>query len=188
MKDPQFIQELITRCHKAREEAAVLCEGLSLQQLNWKPDPDSWSIGQCLEHLVVSNCLYFPVFKKITDGTHEMNWWENWSPLSSLFGNMLVSQVGEKVKKKLNAPNVFLPPEQMVDAGIRERFHKHLDSLVEYMAISQRVDIDKTHITSPVSRVVTYSLRKAFLILVQHLHRHIRQAKALKTLKGFPEE
>lgn len=116
-----------------------------------------------------------------------MNWWESWSPLSGLFGNMLISQVSEKARKKLNAPSVFLPPENRVDAGICERFHKHLDTLVEYMAHCQRVDIDKTHITSPVSRVVTYSLRKALLILVQHLHRHIGQAEALKSLKEFPE-
>lgn len=115
-----------------------------------------------------------------------MGFWENWNPLSGLFGRMLVSQVSERPRKKLPAPRIFLPPEKTVDPGIFERFHKHLDTLVEYMAICQRVDIDKTHIPSPVSRFVTYSLRDMFQVLVQHLHRHIHQAMALKGLKEFP--
>lgn len=160
--------------------------GVSPEQLNWKPAAEKWSIGQCLEHLVISDCAYFPVLKEITEGTHEMNFWENWNPLSGLFGKMLVSQVEEKTRKKLNTPKIFMPPELPVDGGIFERFYKHLDTLVEYLAICQRVDIDKIHISSPVSRVVTYSLRNAFLLLTQHLHRHIEQAIAITKMKAYP--
>ena len=37
--------------------------GLSKKQLNWKPSPDVWSVGQCLDHLVVTNKQEIPAIK-----------------------------------------------------------------------------------------------------------------------------
>jgi hypothetical protein len=38
------------------------------------------------------------------------------------------------------------------------------------------LDLDRTIITSPVARPVTYSLRHALLIVVRHEERHLNQA------------
>ncbi|MDZ4793336.1 MAG: DinB family protein [Bacteroidota bacterium] len=185
MKDGIFIAEMLRKGNEAREKVKAQFSHLTLTQLNWKPGEESWSIGQCLDHLIVSDCLYFPAFKKVAEGKHEMSFWENWSPLSGLFGTMLVSQIQEQPRKKLNTPKIFTPGGSTIDPGILERFHKHLDSLLDYIATFIRTDIDKTHITSPVSKVVTYSLRKAILILIQHEHRHINQALQVKTANDF---
>ena len=99
---------------------------------------------------------------------------------------MLEHQVQEKTGKKINTPPIFTPSQSTIDLGILERFYKHLDTLLEYIADFIKTDIDKTHITSPVSKVVTYSLRKAITILIQHEHRHINQAIRVKITKGFP--
>ncbi|MGH7471115.1 MAG: DinB family protein [Longimicrobiales bacterium] len=40
-------------------------------QLNWKPAPDSWSVGQCLDHLININREYDPTFDRIQKGEHE---------------------------------------------------------------------------------------------------------------------
>lgn len=186
MKDPAFIQEMIARGTAAGERVQNEFGDLSYEQLNWKPDTDRWSIGQCLDHLIVSDCLYFPDFKKIVAGKYRMNFWERWSPLTGLFGKMMVSQVGEKPKRKMKAPRILVPTESNIDAGILERFQKHLDSLVEFIIDCRNVDLDRTHISSPVTGFITYSLRNAFLLLMQHEYRHISQGVKVKGLKGFP--
>jgi len=186
MKDGIFIQEMLARGNEAREKAKARFSKLSAAQLNWKPSAESWSIGQCLEHLIISDCLYFPALKKATEGKLEMSFWENWNPLAPVFGKILASQTEEKPKNKLNAPRIFRPPEHRIDTGVLERFHKHLDSLLAYIADCSRVDIDKTHITSPVSRMVTFSVRRCISILIQHEHRHINQASRLMQAKDFP--
>jgi hypothetical protein len=177
---------MLNKGNAAREKAKTEFNHLSFEQLNWKPEANKWSIGQCMDHLIISDCSYFPAFKKITDGKFEMNFWENWSPFSGLFGKILVSQVNESPGKKLNAPGIFIPPQSEIDMGIVERFYKHLDSLLDYIADCNKFDVDKIHITSPVSKLVTYSLRNAISLLIQHLHRHINQAIKVKSLKEFP--
>lgn len=186
MIDGNFIQEMLLKGNEARQKVKTEFSQLSSIQLNWKAYQESWSIGQCLDHLIVADCLYFPVLKKITTGKHEMNFWETWSPLSGLFGKVLTTQVQEKPRKKMIAPLVFLPSQSNINLEILERFHKHLDSLLEYIAGCSKLNIDKIHITSPASKLITYSLRNAFSLLIQHEHRHINQAIKVKTTKEFP--
>src|SRR5262245_30576853 len=58
MKDALFIQQMIERGKEAGDKVRTELEGLTSSQLNWKSAPESWSIGQCLDHLIVSDCLY----------------------------------------------------------------------------------------------------------------------------------
>ena len=185
MKDKAFIEEMVRKGEEAREKFRSNFSNLSLTQLNWKPSPESWSIGQCLDHLLVADCLYFPMLKKITEGNYHMSFWEKWSPFGKFMGHMLVTQVQEQPRRKMNAPKIFLPSTSNIDAGIYERFSKHLDTLLEYIALCKSIDVDKTRITSPVSKFITYNLRDAFRLLIQHEHRHLNQALRVKQHKNF---
>src|SRR5258707_14504557 len=45
----------------ANDQAAKkLVDELTEEQLNWQPAPGSWSVGQCLEHLCITNEAYLP--------------------------------------------------------------------------------------------------------------------------------
>ena len=178
---------MLQKGKEAGEKVQREFPGISLHQLNWKPHPDNWSVGQCLDHLIVADCLYFPAFKKIAEDKYKMTRWQRWSPLSGVFGKILVSQMQENVKRKVKTARVFFPSASDIDAGIFDRFHKHLDSLLEYIAAFKKVDLDKTYITSPVSNFITYSLRNAVTLLVHHEHRHINLGIKVKSREEFPK-
>lgn len=178
---------MLAKGKEAREKVNTSFPLLTAVQLNWKPDEDSWSIGQCLDHLVIADCCYFPVFKKIAAGNFKMRSWERWNPLNRLFGKVMISYIQEKPRRKLTAPKIFRPADDPVDAGIIERFHKHLDTLLDCITLYEKVDVDKTHISSPVSGLITYSLRNAIILVIQHEHRHINQAIRIKLAKDFPK-
>lgn len=42
------------------QTARNLVGGFTDEQLNWQPAPGCWSIGQCVEHLCVTNECYLP--------------------------------------------------------------------------------------------------------------------------------
>ncbi len=174
------------RANQAKERASREFSTLSPDQLNWKPAPDNWSIGQCLDHLVVTDLQYFPVLRKIAEDNYEMSFWERWNPFNRLFGKMLLHQMLETTKKKVKTAVIFQPSASSIDAGIMERYAKHLDTLIGFIVDCRNTDLDKTHISSPVSKTITYSLRLAISILVEHLHRHLGQAQRVKSHKGFP--
>jgi hypothetical protein len=186
MNDPFYIQLMLDRGKEAAEKVKKDFSNVTLEQLNWKPAPSSWSIAQCLDHLIVSDSLYFPTLKKIAEGNYQMSFWEKWNPFSKYLGKTLVQQIQEQVTKKIKAPKAFTPSASEIDRGILERFQQHLDTMLEYIAEHKRSNIDKIFITSPVSKFVTYSLRDAITVLVNHEHRHINQAERVMAAKEFP--
>ncbi len=186
MKDGDFIKELLQKGREAKEKVSSEFSDISTKQLNWQASPVTWSIAQCLDHLVVSHRVYFSVLKKITEGNFQMNLWEKYSPFTKIWGNIMKDQMQEQVKRKLKAPGKIQPASK-ADLQIMEQYHRSIDQFLAYISKCSTIDIDKTIITSPLLSMITYSLRNALQFLVTHEHRHINQAIRVKKNAGFPQ-
>ena len=66
---------------------------LNSDQINWKPDPNTWSIGQNIEHLIVINETYFPIFQALKNGTYKTPFIGKIGFLSNFFGNFILKSV-----------------------------------------------------------------------------------------------
>ena len=60
-----IILELKSVASDAEEAFGVL----TAEQLNWKPAENSWSVGQCFEHIIKTNNEFYPEFEKLAAGT-----------------------------------------------------------------------------------------------------------------------
>jgi hypothetical protein len=161
---------------------------LRADQLNWKPDLDKWSVGQCFDHLIVSNAEYFPIFDRVLQGQKTTNTiWESLPILPRMWGQMLIKSVSPDGARKQKAPKIFTPTTSAVDSGIITRFVDQQDRIVNYLNTITAVDAAKIIITSPVARVITYSLLDACRVIVAHEQRHILQATRVTQLPGFPK-
>lgn len=69
MKDEAFIESILQKGKEVKEKARLEFSDISLEQLNWKLSAESWSIAQCLDHLIIADSFYFPELKKIIEGT-----------------------------------------------------------------------------------------------------------------------
>ena len=186
MKDDDFIKELLHKGREAKEKVSSEFSNISAEQLNWHASPVSWSIAQCLDHLIVSHSVYFPALKKITEGNFKMNFWEKYSPFTQIWGSIMKDQMQEQVKRKLKAPKKIQPASKAT-LEIIERYHRSIDQFLAYISKCRNIDIDKTIITSPFVSMITYSLRDTLQFLVTHEHRHINQAVRVKRNIDFPK-
>ena len=187
MVENKFIEEILQRGRLAEEKVQREFAALSSDQLNWKPAVDSWSIAQCLDHLIVSHNAYFPDLERISSDKYKMNFWEKNSPLKTIWGRIMKDQLQEQVKRKMKAPQKIRPSASEIPGDIVERYLANLNMFLKYISGCQSTDIDRTIFTSPLLRIVTYNLRDAFQFLIQHEHRHINQAIRVKLNKDFPE-
>ena len=64
---PAWAVRLIDELETTDRRATDLARGLSVEQLNWKPAEDAWSVGQCLQHLCAANDVYLPAISKALD-------------------------------------------------------------------------------------------------------------------------
>ena len=160
--------------------------GLSHRQLNWRPFAGSWSIAQCLDHLITINTLYFPLLASLRTGPPEPTLWERISPLSGLLGSLLVARLGPEYGKKVKTSPKAEPSASEIH-GIVDRFAQHQVELIQhYVQIPDDVNRAKTIVTSPLLRWVTYSLDDCLRILVVHEKRHLQQAIRVMEADGFP--
>lgn len=160
--------------------------GLTAEQLNWKPAPDSWSIGQCLDHLIKSNEEFYPELDKLAAGTRKNTLWQSISPLSGVAGAFLVSTLkkeGNKVKT-----NQKMTPPSDVAADIVERFSQHQSQFIEKIRATAGADWHKTVLTSPFVKIMTYRMDTGIEAIIEHEKRHVRQAKRVMAMEGFPRE
>lgn len=158
---------------------------LSGASLNWKPAEKSWSVAQCLDHLILTNKEFFPEMEKLISGTRKNSFFENYSPFSGWFGRFLIKAVTEG-SRPAKAPSKRIVPPSDISADIVDKYCSHQAEIAEKIGKTGNVDWQKTIVTSPFLPVFTYSLADAYVVLVEHSKRHINQAKRVITTEGFP--
>jgi|SRR5687767_3305032 len=179
------ISEITTALKQVADDARSTFGGLSSEQLNWKPSENSWSVGQCFEHIIKTNEQFFPEFEKLASGTRKNNFIESYSPLTGFFGRFLIRAVSED-SKKAKAPSKSIVPASDIDGDIINRFASHIDEVNRKVESCASADRKKTVVTSPFLAVFTYTLDDAYTVLVEHTKRHFRQAKRVTEAEGFP--
>lgn len=160
---------------------------LNSEQLNWKPSPEKWSIAQCLDHLVVANSTYIPIFDAILEHGYHPTWWQRMSPFSGFFGKIMVKSLGPVPKRKYKSPQIFRPSSSNIDTGIKSRFEKQHRDLKTTFPKLISLGPGRMIISSPASKFITYSLQHALELIAGHNQRHVNQAMAILHHPNFPK-
>jgi hypothetical protein len=178
---------LVGQLEAIAAEARAVFGGLDGRQLNWKPAAESWSVGQCFEHLLKTNAGFFSTLERIGRGEHRSSLWEKWSPLSGFFGRMVLRAVAPGSRRKFKAAAKTQPASSDVEADVIGRFAEQQARLAGLMRATDKIDLNKTVVTSPVASFVTYSLFDAYRVVVMHERRHFEQARRVTEAAGFPK-
>lgn len=177
------VDGIFTELDGITAEVREMFGGLSVEQINRKPDAEGWSIAQCLVHLIKTSEIYSEDFIAIGAGTRQSSFWEKWSPLSGYLGRLLIESLDVDEKKVKTKPR-FVPPDDL-ESDIVERFAASQEELKEIIRSTENADWQKTIVTSSFMAGITYSLADAYKIIITHQRRHLRQAKTLMMMRGF---
>ncbi|MEX2600741.1 MAG: DinB family protein [Balneolaceae bacterium] len=169
---------------KTTDEFLRLFGSLDHRELNWKPDPETWSIAQNMDHIIVLNETYFPVFAELQAGTYRPPWIANLGFLASFFGKMIYNTVKPGGKMKIKTFPIWEPATSEVPEGILTRFQKHQSALKQQIEAMAEFANKGTIISSPANRFIVYRLNTAFDIIVSHEQRHLKQAREVLALLG----
>lgn len=150
---------------------------LSEEELNWKPNEQTWSIAQNLDHLIVINESYYPILEEIRQGTYKLPITGRIGIFVNLFGKLLLKSVQPDTKKKTKTFAMWEPTKSTGYSNILERFKNHQEDLKQLILNSRDMLKAGTVISSPASRLIVYKLETAFDIIVAHERRHFQQAK-----------
>lgn len=182
----KHLEELLYRAEMVKQDVRDEFSNLTAFQLNWKPNAETWSIGQCLDHIMVADRTYFPPVEAILEGNYSRPFWSLIPGKSKVWGKLLISMLKD-TNRKLPTVEVFFPTESKVGEAIVDQFMLHEDLVIQYLQRMDTVDNGKYYVKSPVSNYITYSVRDLAEIMLLHQERHFKQAKRLMSLEKFPK-
>lgn len=171
-------KELHDKCkadiESVRERLIRTVRPLSGAQLNERPEPNGWSVGEVLEHLCVSDELYIPKMTALIAGARRDAGAANreWKP--SFLGRMIAGALEKP--RKVRAMKVFQPGASPRN-GVLESFLAIQLSVLRAMDDASGVDWRSLRLGSAAlpSWAPTMNLGDAFRIHAVHSVRHAGQ-------------
>jgi hypothetical protein len=179
------LNQLSKEAESVLGELATFFSKLTDAQLNWKPNEPSWSIAQCLDHVIVADQQYFTPLKKAMDEAKPAA--EQKPFRASWTGRLYLRFAGPNGKIKFKAPKIFQPSNRTEGKVVLNDFAEHQRQLLALMKRANGLDLAGIKMTSPVSRFIRISLGECFSIMMAHEQRHILQAKRIYEMADFPK-
>jgi hypothetical protein len=181
----QIIKDCIKSTQENIERAKNSFAHLSDIQLNWKPHPDSWSVGECLSHLVNSNNLYLNKIENILN-SFPTGSEKNFTYKQSFMGKLITKGVDPENVRKAKTFKVFFPDKSEVQKNIIYEYVKSSEKLIELVGKMRHLDLKKIKLSSPVIVLIRLNLGDPLIIIPKHDERHMNQADRVMNRKEFP--
>lgn len=154
-------------------------KGLSAEQLNYKPNAESWSVEECLRHLAISETNIWAMF---VDGTLAT------TPDASRRGEVKMTdeQVMGGIESRDQKVTTFAPFEPQNKTEDYKTVLKEFKSLrsahVKWVKKTEE-DLRNRYAETPIGMMDTY---QAILFMSGHTKRHTDQMKEVMASPNFP--
>ncbi len=180
---------------KANGERAVEIAGsLTPSQLWERPRPARWSVGECLDHLVLAGDAYLEVLDEaITGASRPEPASAAREPRPNVLERILLHGLEPPARIRVPAPARIRPrrPGSAVEPALTEngdpadprvRFQETRQDYARRLEAAEGLDLQGVKVRSPFVRWIHVSLDTAFRIVRGHERRHLTQAE--RALEG----
>jgi hypothetical protein len=152
-------------------------EGLSEAQLRFKPQPDRWSIADCIEHIVLTEDT---MYAKATQGAPNPNGVSLDPEKDVRFTEAVVAR-----RRRVDAPAPLRPANRFPSAeAVRERFLEQRERAVAY---ARDCTEDVRHLFAMHPLLGEIDCYQFLLLLALHPARHAAQIEEIKSDPAFPK-
>jgi len=182
--DPVWHIRLVEDLNASDEAAKRLVNDLTEEQLNWPPAPGSWSVGQCLEHLCITNEAYLPA---ITAALQE----KPDAPVEQIvpgwFGGWFIRSFVEPSPqtKRVSAPSKIRPTAR-VALTVLDRFLSGNQACRKLIGEAQNKDVNRIRFWNPFIKGIRFTVGTGLEIIACHERRHLLQAERVRNSPNFP--
>lgn len=164
----------------------------SENQLNWKPNPSTWSCMEIFAHVNGYAGFYHAAFHKKIDSTRFRLPSANFSssPLGRSAWQSMKLGKEKNIKRRFNAPKDYNPSvnPNLVTSQSMNDFVSQQKDLLNILEKSVAVNLRKVKVPISISKIVRLRLGDAFLFVAYHNERHMQQAINLTKMPQFPKK
>lgn len=180
------LEEYQQQFERIRKDAEDLIAGLNPYGFNWHPAPGSWSIAECLDHLIAAGNLLTPKIDEAIRDAQEKNLNASGPFAYGLRGKLFIRMQEPPPRWKTRTLPGYVPPTARLTEVVQREFLELQDRLIERVNAADGLDLEKMIITSPVVSWVKFNAAVWFAATAAHERRHLWQARRIRESRWFP--
>jgi DinB superfamily len=186
LKQEYTCEEFIAELERQSTLAQDLAVPLNEPALNWQPNGGkSWSVAQCLDHLVIMNRMYVKTLQDaVADNEDQLEPRKVPIQPSGWLTRLFISYEEPPPKIKLPAPKKIAPPSNLT-AAVIEDFKAVQQELVDFVREWGEADLGDLKLKDPLFPI-HLTADTELLIIAAHNRRHLWQAENVKKSMGSP--
>lgn len=175
---------LLEQISRTTDEARKLVGGHSSSDLTTKLEPESWSAGECLDHLAQTANAFLPEISKAIATAPRLI--ADRALRTGTIASLLIRHLEPPYRLRYKVLSQLVPQEKDFDLAW-SAFEKSQSRLFEAVCSAAGLAIDRVKLESPVYAPVTYNVYGAFRMLAAHERRHLWQIRQiLRALDKVP--
>lgn len=155
---------------------------LSLDVLNWKENPQSWSILECFQHLNLYARYYVPAIKNAiaaNQGTSpDSNFKFSWMGKKSVDMMHVENTKKQKTVKHMN------PNGSQLDKAVLIEFLQFQTQLLDVLQAGKKVNLNSKKVKVEFFKLLKLRIGESLTFVVEHQRRHLKQALKVKQVQG----
>ena len=176
MQAEELLDKLITLTKENRDEVQGF-KNLTIQELNFKEDKESWSILECIEHLNRYGDFYIP---EIGIQLEKSKFKKAEIYKTGFFGNYFANSMLPKEKvNKMKTFKSMNPIHSKIDKKVLDKFIQQQETMLKLLIKAKATDINKVKTAISITPLIRLRLGDTFKVVIFHNWRHLIQAKKL---------
>jgi hypothetical protein len=170
----QQLASLVYQIQRVTREAEEIVVSRSKADLTTRPEPTSWSVAECFDHLALTTRAFLPA---ISDALASASNLTRNRPLGTgTVARWIILNLEPPYAFRFNVLPQLRPQRQDFDAAWGD-FLESQSHLLNTLSTAGGLAIDKVKIESPVYARIGCNLYGAFRMLTAHERRHLWQIK-----------
>jgi DinB superfamily len=181
------LQDLESEFREIGRQLRTVADGLSHEQLNWRPGSGQWSIAECLGHL---NMMGSEPLEAIDAGIREARtkqWYSQGPFRIGFFADRLVRATEPPARWKQEARRKFVPPSDQPFAAVVPAVIDLQEQLIARLRLANGLNLGRIKILAPGRPFLRLNLYELFVFIAAHERRHLEQAVRTRRDRMLPK-
>jgi hypothetical protein len=168
---------LSSQLESLRDEVTQLADAVDDTTWVTRPSPTSWSIGECVEHLLLTNEAFLPAMHEQLQRPEARARAAPARMRRGVIAWVLCRALEPPVRSRYPTTAPFVPASAPPRTVTARNFVTSQEALLATIRLGDGVDLTRIRLVSPFDARLEYSFFSALHIIAAHQRRHLWQAR-----------
>ena len=183
--DEEFAQ-LVQDLELAEDTLMGLISGMTDEQWTFKPNPDRWSVGECVEHIVRGEQAVLEGIKATMAGPRDPEWYSRTNGKNEMVRQTVLTRNPGGAGSPFKSPYEVSPTQNWGRARGIEEFYKAHGALRAFVETTPR-EIKNVTMMNPFPQIGWLNAHDWLTLMALHVRRHSMQISEVQADPKYPK-